>query len=131
MLWLKYVDPHGYPRFGLNGKAVKAYHVSYVLAYGEIPPGLHVDHVRANGCVNKHCVAPLHLEAVTPRENVLRGQGFAALNAKKTHCPQGHPYSGDNLYVDAKNRRYCRACRQVRDRSRRTPRATNHPFEDP
>lgn len=36
--------------------------------------------------------------------------------AKKTHCPSGHPYSGDNLYVsvDGKNRK-CRECKRQRD----------------
>lgn len=119
MLWLAYVDPHGYARFGLNGVAVKAHRVSYELAYGPIPDGMHIDHVRARGCVNKHCVAPLHLEAVTPRENLLRGRGFAATHAAKTHCPQGHPYAGENLYLDVKGRRYCRTCRQFRDRNRK------------
>lgn len=118
MLWLRYVDPHGYPRFGLGGKSVKAYHVSYILAHGPIPDGLVIDHVRDKGCTNRHCVAPLHLEAVTQRENLLRGTGFAARNAQKTHCPQGHEYAGDNLYVDAKGRRYCQACRRVHNRNR-------------
>lgn len=30
-----------------------------------------------------------------------------------THCPQGHPYAGDNLYVDTRGRRLCRICRKV------------------
>jgi hypothetical protein len=30
-------------------------------------------------------------------------------NAEKTHCPSGHPYSGDNLYV-FKGVRQCRIC---------------------
>jgi hypothetical protein len=123
MLWLAYVDPHGYGRFGLKCKVVKAHQVSYVLAYGPAPDGLVVDHVRARGCTNRHCVAPDHLEAVTNRENLLRGQGFAATNAKKTQCPQGHSYDGANTYIDAKGRRYCRTCRQARDRNRGIPTA--------
>lgn len=31
--------------------------------------------------------------------------------ARKTHCPKGHPYEGDNLYVTANGNRKCRACR--------------------
>lgn len=116
MLWMAYVDPRGYGRFGLHSKAVKAHQVAYILANGPIPEGLHIDHVRANGCTNRHCVAPLHLEAVTPRENLLRGQGFAASNARKTHCPQRHEYVDENTYTDGLGRRYCRTCRQARDR---------------
>ncbi len=28
----------------------------------------------------------------------------------KTHCPRGHPYSGDNLYIGSRGGRYCRQC---------------------
>lgn len=39
----------------------------------------------------------------------------AALNRAKTHCPQGHPYSGDNLYVHPDGRhRACRTCRSAK-----------------
>lgn len=31
-------------------------------------------------------------------------------NSTKQHCPKGHPYSGDNLYVNSKGSRVCRAC---------------------
>ena len=34
----------------------------------------------------------------------------AATNAAKTHCPQGHPYEGDNLYVNPRGQRKCREC---------------------
>jgi len=40
-------------------------------------------------------------------------------NTNKTHCPQDHPYSGDNLIVNTKGHRYCRACREMRNRQRR------------
>lgn len=30
----------------------------------------------------------------------------------KTSCPQGHPYKGDNLYIDPRGRRVCRACKR-------------------
>lgn len=32
--------------------------------------------------------------------------------AQRTHCPQGHPLSGDNLRI-YDGRRYCRACSKV------------------
>jgi hypothetical protein len=31
----------------------------------------------------------------------------------RTHCPQGHPYAGANLYR-WHNRRYCRTCCKAR-----------------
>jgi hypothetical protein len=33
------------------------------------------------------------------------------LNRRKTHCPNGHPYSGENLYMDSRGWRQCKACR--------------------
>lgn len=38
-------------------------------------------------------------------------------NAIKTHCPLGHPYSGDNLYKHPKaNRRGCKTCIKAKNR---------------
>jgi len=34
---------------------------------------------------NRRCVNPDHLEPVTRRENILRGQSLMAHNARKTH----------------------------------------------
>lgn len=35
-------------------------------------------------------------------------------NAAKTHCPKGHPYSGENLRITPTGRRACRACNRIR-----------------
>ncbi len=57
-----------------------------------------------------------------------RSNGAVNRNARKTHCPQGHPYSGDNLYVDPNGNRRCQQCRRDRrakalgDESLRWPR---------
>jgi len=37
-------------------------------------------------------------------------RSIAAENAAKTHCPQGHPYEGDNLYINPVGHRICRQC---------------------
>lgn len=47
-----------------------------------------VDHL----CRNTSCVNPAHLEAVTNKENTLRGLTVTAINAQKTACAAGHPY---------------------------------------
>lgn len=44
-----------------------------------------------------------------------------------THCPQGHPYSGDNLAIRA-GRRFCRTCQRVataRSRAKRLDHLVN------
>jgi hypothetical protein len=54
---------------------------------------------------------------VTTRVNLMRGEGFAAENATKTHCPKGHAYKGGNLYQRLDGWRDCRMCqRETRNR---------------
>lgn len=37
---------------------------------------------------------------------------------RNSHCPNGHEYSGDNLYVSPSGWRVCRACRNAVERRR-------------
>ena len=99
-----------------HGSSVMAHRWAYEHHVGPIPDGHRLDHL----CRNRACVNPEHLEPVTQRQNLMRGDTIPAANAAKTHCPQGHPYSGDNLYVPpgASNNRHCRACILARSRAR-------------
>lgn len=45
-----------------------------------------------------------------------RVRGIAKISASKTHCPQGHPYSGPNLYITPQGYRICRECKNERAR---------------
>lgn len=98
-------------RYGYVGSGKSreyAHRVSYRVFRGEIPEGLQIDHL----CRNTLCVNPDHLEAVTARENTLRGTSPAALNSKKTCCGYGHPLALSNLYIEPKTgKRHCRTCR--------------------
>lgn len=118
-LWTAHVRPNGYGNFAfwLNGSIQNLYphRVSYEIAKGPIQAGLVIDHL----CRVRHCVNPAHLEQVTTRENVLRGLGIAATNAKKVVCDSGHPLTGENLYVQPRGDRVCREC------ARRSRRAWN------
>jgi hypothetical protein len=96
-----------------GNKLAQAHRVGYELLVGPIPEGLTLDHL----CRNPGCVNPNHLEPVTMRENLLRGNGVSARNAKKTHCPRGHPYTGMNVKQE-KDRRKCRTCLREKYRHR-------------
>ena len=98
-IWTASKDRLGYGKFGRP--SVLAYRFSYELHRGKIPSGLELDHL----CRNPSCVNPEHLEAVTHRVNMLRGIGPSAVNARKTHCKQGHP-----LVLNYGSRRYCGKC---------------------
>lgn len=117
MLWTSAISGARYAVFTLERRTQLAHRISYTLAYGPIPDGLVIDHVKARGCRGPGCVAPLHLEAVTQLENMRRGRGGAWQRAK-THCPSGHPYAGENLILrKGGRRRLCRECnRAAQDR---------------
>ena len=102
----------GYPRFYFDGRVQYAHRLAWAEVNGPIPEGIDLDHVRARGCTSKSCVRPEHLEPVTRQVNLLRGGGFAARNAQKTHCPKGHSYEEHGRVTD-KNQRICRACNRI------------------
>lgn len=109
----------GYSYFqigGRGGRMVASHRYAYEFAYGPVPDGLVLDHL----CRNRACVRPDHLEAVTEQVNILRGASPSAINARKSHCHRGHPFSGDNLYVYPTGDRGCRACSRLKrlDRDR-------------
>ena len=97
---------NGYGHFKFNGKTVRAHRFSYEIHKGKIPKGLTIDHL----CRNHSCVNAAHLEAVTSKENTLRGYGVAGINSRKTHCIHEHPLSGSNLYVTPNKKRQCKIC---------------------
>src|SRR5688572_17549814 len=116
-LWTGATDGGGrYGTFrGENGQ-VRAHRWAYESEHGPIPDGLDLDHL----CRVTLCVNPAHLEPVSHRTNVLRGDAPTAVNAAKTECAHGHPLAGDNLIVERNGTRDCRTCR--RDRTREAQR---------
>lgn len=105
--WTASIRHSGYGCLGVDGKTVYAHRWAWEAANGPIPPGLDIDHL----CRNRACVNPTHLEPVTRQENIRRGVGYSALNARRTHCPSGHPYSAANTLLERTRSGLARRCR--------------------
>lgn len=86
-----------------------AHRTAYRLYVGEIPDGYHVDHL----CMNRICVAPTHLEAVTPAENARRAR------LARTHCGNGHEWNEANTRISPRGFRECRSCHRDREAERK------------
>jgi hypothetical protein len=57
-----------------------------------------------------------HLEPVTHRENVRRSDSPAGINARRTHCPEGHEYT-ERKGTDVYPWRYCPTCKNAQRRA--------------
>jgi hypothetical protein len=112
----KHSSGYGSISIRLNGKQYSAYahRVAYEFAKGPIPDGLVIDHL----CRNRACVNPDHLEAVTDRVNILRGESPAACSARRSCCPKGHSYTEKNTYFYKDGSRACRKCNCENQRKR-------------
>lgn len=112
---------HGYGRISVEGRLVPVHRIAYQYVHGPIPQGLTIDHVKQRGCQSRGCCHAPHLEAVTHRENLLRGNGFPGHEAQQTHCLRGHRLSGWNLlrWGHKHRKRVCRICHYARTRAYR------------
>lgn len=102
-------------RGGKSGSNCYVHRVVYEHLVGQIPAGLVLDHL----CRNRICANPAHLQPVTHQVNLTRGEGPSGANARKTKCPQGHPYDLMNTYYEPGGARKCRACAREYQRALR------------
>lgn len=116
--------PKGYGRIGLDGQYWQAHRLAWTLKRGPIPNGLGLQ--VCHRCDNPPCINPDHLFLGTNADNCRdrhsKGRtknletGTALLareNRSKTHCPQSHPYSGDNVRFRPNGSRYCAECNRA------------------
>ena len=88
---------------GRRGQGLALVHrVQYERYREPISTGMEIDHL----CRVRLCGNPWHLEVVTKRVNILRGESASAIHARKTTCPRGHHYD----YTGPDGSRRCRRC---------------------
>lgn len=128
--WCGVVNGHsGYGQVNWRGyTAHKVHRATYELLVGPIPDGLTIDHL----CFNRMCCNPAHLEPVTNRENILRGNNLCAKNARKSACPKGHNYEQYG-FTNKRGSRSCRICtrQQGNEWSRRNRQASRSASKGP
>lgn len=112
----------GYGSLRVAGAMIKAHRVAWELAHGQIPAGMAVCH----RCDNPPCCNVAHLFLGTIADNNAdrhaKGRTVMPTNGPdhlriRTHCPQGHPYSGDNLRIRPGGGRRCAQCYRERARA--------------
>lgn len=109
----------GYPLVGLNRDGnCKSFLVHRIVLMAYVGPpqegeeALHGDGNRTNGAL-------VNLRWGTRSENNYdQVQHGTHPELRKTHCPRGHAYIGENLYVNPKGSRVCRTCRTEQDKKR-------------
>lgn len=106
-IWTGACTRDGYPEVMWQGGTRRAHRLIFEMLRSPIPPGLTLDHL----CRVRCCVNPHHLEPTTIGVNGNRGFGQGALNGRKTHCPQGHPYD-----ITYSGQRGCRRCMKESNR---------------
>lgn len=107
------------------GKWQLVHRVVWALLRGAIPQGLELDH----GCRVRHCCNPNHLEPVTRKVNIRRGETGKWTRARLTGaCKWGHAFTPGNTYTAKDGTRACRACHARRSLATRDKQRGGPPF---
>lgn len=108
---------NGYPTVQIGRRTIKVHTLVLETFAGPCPPGLEARHLNDVSTDNRW---PENLVWGTKSENMYdRVRNGGHHNAEKTHCPEGHPYTG----VNALGGRICHTCiaaatRRYRERQR-------------
>lgn len=106
----------GYAQGRVNGKTTYLHRHYYEVYRGEIPTvnedgvRLVLDHL----CRNRACFNPGHLEVVTFKTNIARGEGWVAEVWRTGQCRRGHEINSENSsFKPDGSYRCCLVCRRL------------------
>lgn len=110
--WFRAADPEGYGRVRYDGRNWLVHRLVYTLTVAPVPNELDMDHVCRNPC----CCEVTHLQPISRRVNLLRGEGLTAKHAFATHCPAGHLYDEKHTHAYGPEGRWrrCRECNRAK-----------------
>lgn len=140
LTWTGSKTTAGYGNVRIAGTNHYVHRLVYEAHHGPIPKRIDGDRaVLDHRCRNRACANIDHLELVTNRENILRGDikraapkviGPRKPRARKARCKRGHEFTPENTYLKPDGRRECRTClqtyrqeRTAREREQRPPAA--------
>lgn len=113
-LWVGSYTRGGYGAISMSGKTQNAHRAVFLMLGGFIEPGKYLCHK----CDNRACVNPDHMFVGTQSENILdackKGRVITPPSplAGRTHCKNGHEFSGENLKFNVVGRHKWRRCRE-------------------
>lgn len=113
--WTGACDSGGYGHVVYNRKLESSHRVMYAWFIEAIPrkKGKNIPQLDHVICQNKKCCNPFHLELVSFKENILRGQSPSAKHARQNNCKNGHELPKVNyIRKNGKKERVCLICKR-------------------
>lgn len=110
--WTGSTTTNGYGNVRVNKTGYRTHRLIYAWLVKDIPGGKGknipvLDHI----CNNRLCCNPAHLQLISDRENILKGNGATAKKSRQIHCKNGHI-----LPVAIRGHRRCLICHRAWNR---------------
>lgn len=120
-------DEAHYARLMVVATNMRRMETNHICLNGHPRVGINVRRTtnRATGVVSIRC-RECDVAVQRKRAAIKKATTAPKVRVRKSHCPQGHPYRGENLAMEKDGSQKCRTCLRARQRARRKP---NHSKE--